>query len=85
MIVPLVGADIESKVIATIVNEVEQRQQLTGERTLGNLRETEEIKGELGVNLPDYPDRDAMKFGLWACLIVTGSAEQTRGYAEHAE
>jgi prevent-host-death family protein len=58
MIVPLTGADVESKVIAAIINETENRYQLTGEHTVGSLQTTEEIKDDLQVNLPDYPDKD---------------------------
>lgn len=58
MIVPLVGADIESTVIGAIVDEVEHRGQLTGERTLERLRTTGQIADELGVRLRGYPDAD---------------------------
>jgi hypothetical protein len=43
-------------VVGAIVDEIEHRDQLTGERTLGRLRTTGEIADELGVSLPDYPD-----------------------------
>jgi antitoxin (DNA-binding transcriptional repressor) of toxin-antitoxin stability system len=58
MIVPLVGANIESAVVGAIVDEVEHRGQLTGERTLERLRTTGQVADELGVRLPDYPDAD---------------------------
>src|ERR1700677_3108345 len=61
MIVPLIGADIESTVVGAIVDEIEHRGQLTGERTLGRLRTTGEIADELGVRLPDSPDADAQQ------------------------
>jgi antitoxin (DNA-binding transcriptional repressor) of toxin-antitoxin stability system len=58
MIVPLIGKNIESTVVGAIVDEIEQRQQLTGERTLESLKTTDEVARELGVRLRDYPDED---------------------------
>ena len=60
MIVPLVGADIESTVVGAIIDEVEYSRQLTGEHTLGRLRTTHEIASELDVRLPGYPDEDVI-------------------------
>src|ERR1700733_9748512 len=60
MIVPLVGADIESTVVGAIIDEVEYSRQLTGEHTLERLRTTDEIANELEVRLPGYPDGDVI-------------------------
>jgi antitoxin (DNA-binding transcriptional repressor) of toxin-antitoxin stability system len=56
MIVPLIDKDIESTLIGAILDEVDHRRQLTGERTLESLKTTEEIANDLDVNLPRYPD-----------------------------
>ena len=60
MIVPLGGSDIESAVVAAIVDEVEHSRQLTGEHTLERLKTTAELADELDVRLRDYPDTDVV-------------------------
>jgi prevent-host-death family protein len=56
MILPVIGADIESTVVSVIVEESEHSQQLTGERTLESLRTTAEVARGLGVSLPGHSD-----------------------------
>jgi prevent-host-death family protein len=58
MIIPLANTNIESTVIGKVLDEIEHRGQLLGERTLDRTRSTEEVARELPVSLPDYPDRD---------------------------
>lgn len=60
MIVPLVGADIESVVVGAIVDDVEHTRQLTGEHTLEHLKTTEELADQLDVRLRGYPDADVV-------------------------
>jgi antitoxin (DNA-binding transcriptional repressor) of toxin-antitoxin stability system len=56
MIVPLIGKDIESRVIGAILDEAHHRRQLLGEQELDSLKTTAEVASDLGVNLPEYPD-----------------------------
>ncbi|MFV2094694.1 type II toxin-antitoxin system Phd/YefM family antitoxin [Micromonospora sp. LOL_014] len=57
LITPLADRDIEAALLDQILESTGSREQLIGHRPLDTARTTSEVAEELGLTLPDYPQR----------------------------
>ncbi|GAA3947480.1 type II toxin-antitoxin system Phd/YefM family antitoxin [Actinoplanes auranticolor] len=57
LITPLADRNIEAVLLDQLLESTDSREQLLGQRPLDTARTTSEVAAELGLTLPDFPQR----------------------------